>query len=316
MRSLVHRYPLSVFFVLAYGLSWLAWLPFLLSNDGVGLLDLDYPSVAGTTQLLGILPGAYLGPLAAAFAVTAAAEGRAGLRRWARRLTHWRVGWRWYAAVLTAVPAVILLSTLLLPGAAGGIQAVSALVLLAYLPMLVVQVLTTSLAEEPGWRDFALPRLQRRFGALTGTVVLGLLWGGWHLPLFLTPAWAGPGATWLGAVEFVATCVPISIVMTWVFNRTRQSVPLLMVLHASINSVMSLVWTQAFPALDPSTDAAHAVLVAATLTATAVLLATRGRLGLVPDASAGPSAPARPTVPAQGPGRPAPVDHASRVGAL
>lgn len=290
MRSLVRRYPLSAFFTLAYGLSWLVWSPLLLSTDGVGLLVFDFPGAGSTAQLLGILPGAYLGPLAAAFAVTAAAEGRAGLRRWARRLTHWRVGWRWYAAVLTAVPAVILVSTLALPGAASGIQTVGALVLLAYLPVLVVQVLTTSLAEEPGWRDFALPRLQRRFGALTGTVVLGLLWGGWHLPLFLTPAWAGPDVTWLGPVEFVVTCVPISIVMTWVFNRTRQSVPLLMVLHASINSVMSLVWTQVFPTLDPSSDAAHAVLIAATLSAAVVLLATRGRLGLAPQV---PSVPAQ-----------------------
>jgi hypothetical protein len=68
-----------------------------LSQHGLGVLDIPFPEVLGTAQLAGALPGAYLGPLGAAFLVTALAEGRPGLRRWRGRLFRFGVGWRWYA---------------------------------------------------------------------------------------------------------------------------------------------------------------------------------------------------------------------------
>ncbi|WP_336029035.1 CPBP family intramembrane glutamic endopeptidase [Geodermatophilus sp. FMUSA9-8] len=288
VRGLVRRFPTASFFALAFGLSWAAWAPYVLSVHGLGVLDLRFPEVLGTTQLLGGLPGAYLGPLAAAFVVTALVEGRAGLRAWAHRLTHWRVGWRRYAAVLVTVPAVVLLSTVALPGALAGAQPISPVVLAAYLPMLVLQILTTSLAEEPGWRDFALPRLQASFGPVLGTTVLGLLWGCWHLPLFLIAEWGGyPEQSWVLPVVFVAGCVPLSIIMTWAFNRSGQSVPLVMVLHASINSTYTLVWPVAFPHLDFHLDTALTMLLASTAVAAVLLLATRGRLGLPAPARGG-----------------------------
>jgi membrane protease YdiL (CAAX protease family) len=146
--------------------------------------------------------------------------------------------------------------------------------------MLLVQFVTTAVAEEPGWRDFALPRLQSRFGAVRGTVVLGLLWGGWHLPLFLTE-WGGwPNVSWVSPVLFVTCCVPLSLVMTWVFNRTRQSLPIVMVLHAGINATYSLVWPAVFPTLDINRDSLAVQLIASTAVAVILIVATRGRLGL------------------------------------
>jgi membrane protease YdiL (CAAX protease family) len=279
-RRLVHRFPLTVFFALAYGLSWAAWTPYVLSENGLGWIPLRFPAVLGTSQLLGMLPGAYLGPLTAAFLVTAAAEGRPGLRNWSQRLTRWRVGWRWYVGVLVGVPATILLTTAALPDAWGHVASVSLVLVAAYVPMLFVQFVTTATAEEPGWRDFALPRLQNRFGAVRGTMVLGLLWGGWHLPLFLTE-WGGwPDVAWYSPVEFVAGCVPLSLVMTWVFNRTRQSLPIVMVLHASINATYSLVWPAVFPTLNVNTDPLITQLIASTALALILIVATRGRLGM------------------------------------
>lgn len=278
-RAFVRRHALVTFFVLAYGLSWLAWLPYVLSENGLGLVAVRFPELLGSDQFLGVLPGAYLGPVTAAFIVTAAAEGRIGLRHWASRLTRWRVGWRWYVGILTAVPVAVTLATFAAPGAASQARMPSAVVLLGYLPMLLVQFLTTAVAEEPGWRDFALPRLQRRYGAVVGTVVLGVWWGVWHLPLYLT-LWGGfPDVTWWQPIEFVAACVPLSIVMTWVFNRTGESVPMVMLLHASVNSVFSLVWPQMFPQLT-ARDSGHVVLLSATVVALVLLGATRGRLGL------------------------------------
>ncbi|KDN21766.1 CPBP family intramembrane glutamic endopeptidase [Amycolatopsis rifamycinica] len=293
IRGFVRGHALTTFFVLANGLSWLAWLPYVLSQNGLGVIGLRFPEVLGSDQVLGVLPGAYLGPVTAAFIVTATADGRAGLRHWAGRLFRWRVNWRWYAGILTAVPVITLLATLALPGALEEMRMPDAAVLIAYLPMLVGQFFTTAVAEEPGWRDFALPRLQRRYSATIGTVVLGVLWGVWHLPLYLTH-WGGwPDVTWWQPIEFVAACVPISLAMTWVFNRTHESLPMVMILHASINTVFSLLWPQMFPSLT-NRDGTHVVLIASTAAALILLAVTRGKLGLRTAGTAGRAEPAIP----------------------
>lgn len=155
IRSRVARHPLLSFFVLANLLSWAAWTPYILSNNGLGVWDYSFPIWLGTSQLAGVLPGAYLGPIASAVLVTALADGRHGLRAWAKRLWKWRVGFRWYVITIVGVPAAIIASTLVFSG--GQLQAPSLLVIAAFVPGLILQMVTTGLAEEPGWRDFALP---------------------------------------------------------------------------------------------------------------------------------------------------------------
>ena len=280
-REVVGRRPLLSFFLITFGLTWLAWTPYILSDNGTGVLDFRFPELLGDAQLLGILPGAYLGPITSAFVVTMVADGRAGLRRWARRLLRWRVGWLWYGSVLVAVPAVIVLATLMLPGALADVRPPSLTVVLAYPLMLLLQLLTTGLAEEPGWRDFAQPRLQDRHGPLAGTLILAPLWGAWHLPLFLTE-WAGADADWLMAAELVASTIPLSIILTWVFNRTGESLPVVMLLHANLNTVFSLAWEEMFPSLDGFGDSLHALAIGATAVAVLLLVLTRGRLGYRP----------------------------------
>ncbi|MFD0481973.1 CPBP family intramembrane glutamic endopeptidase [Kineococcus sp. GCM10028916] len=277
--GVVSRHPLVAFFTLAFGLSWLAWIPYVLSGNGLGILPFSFPALLGTSQLLGVLPGAYLGPVTAAFVVTALVEGRPGLRSWRGRLLRFGVGWRWYLGVGVGVPVSILAATFVLPQAWEAVRPVGVLLLVSYLPMLALQVVTTALAEEPGWRDFALPRLQTRFGAVPGTVLLGLLWGAWHLPLFLTE-WGGwPDVSWTHPALFIASCVPLSLVMTWVFNRSGQSVPLVMLLHAGINSTYTLLWPAIFPALDGDQDTLVVQLFATTVATLVLIVATRGRLG-------------------------------------
>ena len=291
-RTLVHRRPLTAFFALAFGLSWLAWIPYLLSSDGLDVLPFTFPSLLGTSQLLGVLPGAYLGPVTAALVVTALVEGRAGLRAWRGRLLRFRVDWRWYAGVALVVPTAILVTTLVLPAAREEVRPVSVALLLTYPVLLLLQVVTTALAEEPGWRDFALPRLQDRLGPVPDTIVLGLLWGGWHLPLFFT-AWGGwPGISWVQPALFVASCVPLSLVMTWVFNRTGQSVPLVMLLHAGINSTFTLLWPAIFPRLDGDVDTLVVLLIATTIATAVLIVVTRGRLGAASSRPLAQAAPA------------------------
>ena len=281
----VRRHGLVTFYALAFGLSWLAWLPYILSQDGgLGVLGFSFPKVLGTTSLVGILPGAYLGPLGAAFVVTAVSEGRPGLRRWADRLFRWRVNWKWYALALLGVPAVIVAGTLVAsPGSAAGLRLPPVEALLFYVPFLLLQMVTTGLAEEPGWRDFALVRHQRQQGALLGTMILSVLWAGWHVPLFFTEwgAWMG-GADPRAILLFVAFCVVLSVVVTWVFNKTRGSLPLAMVLHVSNNTFASLLLFSMFTNLAAQTALLGGVIGFGAV-ALVLVVATRGRLGYRPE---------------------------------
>jgi membrane protease YdiL (CAAX protease family) len=276
LRRIIRRRPLLSFFVLANAASWLAWLPYVLSQNGLGVWGFHFPGGPAGSQLLGVLPGAYLGPIGSAFLVTAIADGRAGLRLWAGRLWRWRVSWKWYAGILLGVPAGMVVSTLAFSH--GTAHLPSALALIALAPGLLMQMVTTGLAEEPGWRDFALPRLQRRIGPLRAALLLGVLWGVWHLPLFLTE-WGGyPHAQWYRPIEFVVLCVVLNIVMAWVFNRTGESLPMAMLLHVSLNNFASIAWSEVFPGLGAET-LQHSLLLAAAGGAAVLLVATRGRLG-------------------------------------
>lgn len=275
----IRRHPLIAFFTLANMLSWAAWLPYVVSQNGLGLWGFRFPDVAGTSQVLGVLPGAYLGPITAAFLVTAVVDGRAGLRAWGRRLWHWKVAPRWYAITLLGVPAAMLLTGLAFSG--GAIAAPSAAALAAFVPVLAFQMVTTGLAEEPGWRDFALPRLQNRFSPLGAAFVLGPLWGAWHLPLFLSD-WGGyPDASWSRPVLFLAFCIAFNVVMSWVFNRTGQSLPLSMLMHVGVNTFASVMWAEVFPTLDGEMPLV-AMATGAAVAAAGIVVATRGRLGYVP----------------------------------
>ncbi|WP_197429939.1 CPBP family intramembrane glutamic endopeptidase, partial [Auraticoccus cholistanensis] len=271
-------HPLLTFFLLANLLSWTAWTPYVLSRNGLGLWDYRFPELLGSSQLTGVLPGAYLGPIFSAFLVTALADGRPGLRRWVGRLLRWKVSWKWYAVSLLGVPAVLLVTGTVFSG--GRVGTPSVVLLAAYLPGLVLQMVTTGLAEEPGWRDFALPRLQRRFGPLGAAMVLGPLWSLWHMPLFLSD-WGGwPDWHWTQPLVFTVFCVSFNVVMSYVFNRTGQSLPLSMLLHVSVNNFSSVLWTDLFPTLGPDVTLVSQAT-AAVVVASLVLVLTRGRLGYV-----------------------------------
>src|SRR5215212_3274929 len=112
--GLLARHPLISFFVMAYAFSWIAWSPWFLSEDGVGLLP--YYSSPGASGLL-LIAGLLLESFLSAFIATGITEGRAGIRRLLRRFVMWRVGLRWYLFVLVGIPLIMLLGAIVLPGA-------------------------------------------------------------------------------------------------------------------------------------------------------------------------------------------------------
>ncbi|WP_439290059.1 CPBP family glutamic-type intramembrane protease [Microbacterium sp. A84] len=278
LRGIIRRYPLVSFFVLANALSWIAWMPYILSNNGLGVWDYTFE----LGMIAGVLPGAYLGPITSALIVTGVTGGVAGLRQWGARLWRWRVRWHWYAIALLGVPAALILTGLVVAG--GQVVPPSLAVLAAYLPMLIIQMLTTGLAEEPGWRDFALPRLQDKFGPMRSAFILGPMWALWHMPLFLTE-WGGyPDADWTRPVSFAVFCIGFNVVMAWIFNRTGQSLPLAMLAHVSVNTFMSGIFVEMFPSISDGATS-NALAISSVIAAAIVILATRGRLGYVKEQS-------------------------------
>ncbi len=163
-------FPLVAYFVLAYALSWLILVP-----AGLGLL----PDSAAVLAWL-----APFGPAAAAFVVTALTGGRPAVGQLLRRLVQWRVGIRWYLLVLLGIPLIELLGAFAVLGTVplDDLARNWPLIFTGYLPAVLITLVLVGVGEEPGWRGFALPRLQESHGPLVGTAVLSMVWGMWHLP--------------------------------------------------------------------------------------------------------------------------------------
>jgi len=183
--QLTRQHPLLCYFLLAFGLTW-----------------------AYELLVFGVLHASFsefwvllftFGPTLAAFLITAVTQGRAGILQLLRRYVFWRVGITWYLLVLLGVPALLLLPSLIQPGAFSAFRLPDLSFWLTYLVVyLSTLVFGGPLGEEGGWRGFALPHLEQRSGPLVATLLLGVLWGLWHLPLFLLVPRVPRGRSWPG----------------------------------------------------------------------------------------------------------------------
>jgi membrane protease YdiL (CAAX protease family) len=191
--------------------------------------------LSGAGFLVILLAG--YGPTFAALIVAATVHGRAGVRSLLSRIVRWRVGVQWYVIAIF-LPAVLFLAAALLDRAFGGrLPATGApwfAVLLVPL-LLVVQGIFNG--EEPGWRGFALPRLQGRYNALVASLILGVIWTLFHAPIFFShgPSVFG-GQSGESPVGFLVFTVALSVLFTWVFNNAGGSVLLTWLFHSAMNT--------------------------------------------------------------------------------
>jgi membrane protease YdiL (CAAX protease family) len=290
-KSLLARYPLVFYFIIAYAFAWLAEMPLVLSADGAGLLSYHSPLGLYTS----IMIATFVGPFLSAFIMTGITEGKLGIGRLLRRLVLWRVGFKWYMFALIGLPAIMVLSVIVLPGALSSFKGFVGVALLPTLGLFVyIFFLGGPLGEEPGWRGFALPRLQRRYGPLVGSLILGPLWGCWHLPIFLIPAWNLP-PTILNIVMFVIAAIPFTIVMTWIFNNTKGSLFMALLVHTSFDWILAIL-NRLFPVPIVNDYGSNVpVLIGLGMLALLITVLTRGRLGYqryqdeVPDSAIAPT---------------------------
>jgi membrane protease YdiL (CAAX protease family) len=224
---LVRRHPLITFFVLTYALAWILWLPLVVLRDAI-------PPTQGL--VLTILGSAV--PSLLAIVLTAIVLSRGALRKLLGRLLIWRVNPLWYVVVVL-VPVAL----------AGGVVALNTLVggpaisvdatLLGAVILLAFSIFPGSaMGEEIGWRGYALPRLQATRSALSASLILGVIWGFYHLPLSFTgQAFRSPSIL----VPFAISAIALSVILTWVYNSTGGSLLLVVLLHATANLPLTLL---------------------------------------------------------------------------
>ena len=221
---------LVVFFVLTYGLSWSWAIPLaaahLVVRRGEGW-PTHYPLL--------------LAPAIAAVVVTAWTMGRPGVRDLLARIGRWRVPVRWWLAALSPVAflglALIAMAAAgrALPSAAdfGQFSGTPAIGLVGVLLLI---TFVGALGEETGWRGYALPQLQRRFSPLASSLILALVWFGWHLPqFFVIAAYRDFGPGQYAGMLLGLTCG--AVILTWLYNRSGGSILLVIVWHGLYNFV-------------------------------------------------------------------------------
>jgi uncharacterized protein len=224
-RSRLDVSALVVFFALAYALSW-CWViplavPHLVVRRGEGW-PTHYPLL--------------LAPAIAAVVVTAWTMGRPGVRDLLTRMARWRVPLRWWLAALSSA-AFLGLALIAMAAAGKALPSAAAFGQFSGIPtiglvgVLLLITFVGALVEETGWRGYALPQLQRQFSPLSNSLILAVLWFGWHPPRFLIIA----AYQDFSPIQYVGMFLGLScgsVVLTWPYNRSGQSILLVAALSA------------------------------------------------------------------------------------
>jgi membrane protease YdiL (CAAX protease family) len=237
-ESFIQKYPLFSFFLLAIGLTWIFMITDALGSRGILPFRLPLPLML----VMGYMP------TLAAVIVAGQTEGKEGVRHLFRKLLIWRVGAGWYMFAIFGL-AVMYIGVILLYNQFSGLPAVPVLSTntpafnspLELVPRIVLLFLIVGIVngEELAWRGFALPRLQAKYNALISSLILGVLWAVFHLPLFFTVT--GSSQAGWSFSNFLVTTVALTVLYTWMYNNTRGSVLMAYLFHAAANT-----WTQVF----------------------------------------------------------------------
>jgi membrane protease YdiL (CAAX protease family) len=222
-------YSAWLFYVLAFGWTWLFWGPLALAEQGIISLPENLPRFLAEGNL------AAWGPLLASLLLTYLNRGWAGIKNLLRQGVRVRFGLFWYAIVLLLFPVMI--------GGAGWLAQLAGAVLPpsdafaepVSIPISFVLIffLGGPLQEEFGWRGYATDRLQKKWNALVASLVIGFLWAAWHLPLFFIPREEAYYNRPMWGIFL--TDMLVTVLLTWVYNNTNKSIFAAMLLHTTFN---------------------------------------------------------------------------------
>jgi len=222
--------------LLAYGFSWIVWLPSVLASVGIIQVPMSIELFTGLLIMLGAW-----GPFIAAFTVTEREEGRVGVRQLLACARQWGIGLPAFVMIV-GLPVVASLVARTLDTLTGGTPPAFTLPsLMALLPtFLFILLLGGPVQEEFGWRGYALPRLQARWGALGASLILGAVWALWHLPFY---AMSGSGMEGTPLPTYILYHLGLAGIMTWLHNRTAGSVFTAILMHTMANFVSNVLPT-------------------------------------------------------------------------
>lgn len=241
-----HRERSWLFFAVALGWSWVLWLAAIVLG-----LSVESPA-GGILMLLGLL-----GPMVAAILFTYLNEDKAGRRSyWARIVAFRRIPLRWYAVIFLIMPVLNVIAAgidraLGGTGATWGEAARQILTEPFSLVMLFVFAALAPFIEELGWRGYILDRLQQKHSALVSSLVLGVIWSLWHLPLFFVADTyqAGLGVGTMEFWLFLFGIVPLNVLFSWVYNNAGRVTLAAILLHSMVNFTGEII------AITPRADA-------------------------------------------------------------
>lgn len=254
MRAVTKAGELPIFFVCAYAFTWMAWIPPILGHRSF------VPIGVGT-----------LGP-----AIAALIAQRICLGDW-RAFQFWS-SWRRMAlgALLSSIPLLLACLAAAAASTESGYRLWDWPSLLR-IPRLFLPNLLMGPLEELGWRGFALPRLQARFHPLAASVILGLFWANWHLPLLAISFYTTP--YWL----YVPLIAAVSVIIGFGFNLCGGSAGAIY-LHGLFNVGLGILLNDFLGKATVRPVATQSAMTTLSFLAVALLLAlaTKGRLGLKP----------------------------------
>jgi uncharacterized protein len=271
MKGTIARHPVAAFLIIGYGMA--------VATAAIGpLRRADLPHDAPLYGALSSIFGVGL----AAFLVTAAADGRAGVADLLRRTFRWRVPARWYLFALFSVPVAATLVALAIYGgdalaspAVGWPRALGQV-----LALFAIQLVFFQLGEEVGWTGFLQDRWRERYGPFQLAALVAVLWALWHLPDFFVEEGLGLEQVATSVVYLVYEIVILfiaRIVIVWLYSRAARSVLLVVVWHASFDASISELSSDIVPGSDAARLAIFSGVVVAF--ALAVVVRTRGRFG-------------------------------------
>lgn len=266
-ESFIQKYPLVSFFLLAIGLTWIFMITDALGSHGIVPFRLPIPLML----VMGYMP------TLAAVIVTGATQGKDGVRALFRKLTIARVGFGWYLFAIFGL-AVMYVGAILLYNQFSDLTPIPLLSKntppfsspLELVPQIAVLFLIVGLinGEELGWRGFALPRLQAKYNAMTSSLILGVIWTVFHLPLFFTLT--GSSQSDWSFTNFLISTIAMTILYTWMYNNTRGSVLMAYLFHAAANT-----WSQVF-SIDHANQSMNWIIAGLLVLAAVIVVALTG----------------------------------------
>ena len=217
------RATLLGYTALTYALSWSLWSVWAIGETGA----------TPTGTLLFVLGG--LGPFAASVVLVRTADR--SLRAWLRSIFEVRIALRYYALAIALPVALLLGAAVIHVVVFDGVVSLDVLPGVTEYPLFLgFVVLFGGGLEEPGWRGYLLPALQETYSPLTAGLIVGVVWAGWHLPLVFIP---GTIQHTLPLGLYLLQLVELSILLTWLTNRSDGSVLPAILLHAGGNALLN-----------------------------------------------------------------------------